>query len=51
VLALSVSVGSALPFVPTGEMVSGAAALASHSELNVLMIFPTAADVKDPAQP
>ena len=38
-LAASVLVGSALPFVPTGEMVSGAAAFASHSELNVALIF------------
>jgi membrane protein DedA with SNARE-associated domain len=38
-LAVSILVGSALPFVPTGEMVSGAAAYASHSELNVLVIF------------
>lgn len=38
-LALSVLVGSAIPFIPTGEMVSGAAAYASHSRLNVLMIF------------
>jgi membrane protein DedA with SNARE-associated domain len=38
-LALSVTVGSALPFVPTGEMVSGAAAVASHSELNLVLIF------------
>ncbi len=39
ILALSVLVGSAIPFVPTGEMVSGAAAFASHSRLNVLYIF------------
>lgn len=38
-LAVSVLVGSAVPFVPTGEMVSGAAAYASHSELNVVLIF------------
>ena len=38
-LAASVLVGSAVPFVPTGEMVSGAAAYASHSELNVVLIF------------
>lgn len=38
-LALSILVGSALPFVPTGEMVSGAAAYASHSELNLVLIF------------
>jgi membrane protein DedA with SNARE-associated domain len=34
-----VLLGSAIPFVPTGEMVSGAAAFASHSRLNVLLIF------------
>lgn len=39
ILALSVLIGSAIPFVPTGEMVSGAAAFASHSRLNVLYIF------------
>jgi membrane protein DedA with SNARE-associated domain len=38
-LAASVLVGSAIPFVPTGEMVSGAAAYASHSELNLALIF------------
>jgi membrane-associated protein len=38
-LAVAVLVGSAIPFVPTGEMVSGAAAFASHSRLNVLLIF------------
>lgn len=38
-LAASVLVGSAIPFVPTGEMVSGAAAVAAHSKLNVLLIF------------
>jgi membrane protein DedA with SNARE-associated domain len=38
-LAASVLVGSAIPFVPTGEMVSGAAAYAAHSELNVALIF------------
>jgi len=38
-LAASVLVGSAIPFVPTGEMVSGAAAYASHSKLNVTLIF------------
>jgi len=38
-LALSVLLGSAIPFVPTGEMVSGAAAFASHSKLNVVLIF------------
>lgn len=38
-LAVSVLVGSAIPFVPTGEMVSGAAAVASHSRLNEWLIF------------
>ena len=38
-LAVAVLVGSALPFVPTGELVSGAAAIASHSELDVAVIF------------
>lgn len=38
-LALAVLLGSAIPFVPTGEMVSGAAAVAAHSELNVVLIF------------
>jgi len=38
-LALAVLVGSAVPFVPTGEMVSGAAAYAKHTELNDLLIF------------
>ena len=38
-LALSVLVGSAIPFIPTGEMVSGAAAYAAHSRLNLLLIF------------
>jgi membrane protein DedA with SNARE-associated domain len=38
-LAVSVLLGSAVPFVPTGEMVSGAAAYAAHSELNVALIF------------
>ena len=38
-LAASVLIGSAIPFVPTGEMVSGAAAYAAHSELNLLLIF------------
>lgn len=33
------TVGSALPFVPTGEMVSGAAAVASSSSLNVVLVF------------
>lgn len=39
ILAAAVLVGSAVPFVPTGEMVSGAAAFASHSKLNVAVIF------------
>ncbi len=38
-LAVAVLVGSAIPFVPTGEMVSGATAYATHSELNDLAIF------------
>ncbi|MCW2809800.1 MAG: hypothetical protein JWP61_258 [Friedmanniella sp.] len=38
-LAVSVLIGSAIPFIPTGEMVSGAAAFASHSKLNLLLIF------------
>jgi membrane protein DedA with SNARE-associated domain len=38
-LALAVLVGSAVPLVPTGEMVSGAAAYAKHSKLNDLLIF------------
>lgn len=38
-LFLAVAVGSAIPFVPTGEMVSGAAAVASHSRLPVHFIF------------
>lgn len=38
-LALSILVGSAVPFVPTGEMVSGASAFAAHSELNIVLIF------------
>jgi membrane-associated protein len=38
-LALAVTIGSALPFVPTGEMVSGAAAVAAHSEFNVILVF------------
>lgn len=39
ILFLAVTVGSAIPFVPTGEIVSGAAALAAHSRLDVLSIF------------
>jgi membrane protein DedA with SNARE-associated domain len=38
-LAVWVLFGSAIPFMPTGEMVSGAAAVASHSELNEWLIF------------
>jgi membrane protein DedA with SNARE-associated domain len=38
-LALAVLLGSAIPFVPTGEMVSGSAAVASHSELSISIIF------------
>ena len=38
-LAVWVLFGSAIPFVPTGEMVSGAAAVASHSQLNEWLIF------------
>ena len=38
-LFLAVTVGSAIPFVPTGEMVSGSSALAAHSRLDVLLIF------------
>lgn len=38
-LAVSVLLGSAIPFIPTGEMVSGAAAFASNSKLNLLLIF------------
>jgi membrane protein DedA with SNARE-associated domain len=38
-LALSVTLGSAIPFVPTGEMVSGAAAVAAHSRLSIPLIF------------
>ena len=39
VLAASVLVGSAVPFVPTGEMVSGASAYAAHSKVNGFAIF------------
>jgi membrane protein DedA with SNARE-associated domain len=38
-LFLAVAVGSAIPFVPTGEMVSGSSALAAHSRLDVFVIF------------
>lgn len=33
------AIGSAIPFVPTGEMVSGSSALAAHSRLDVFLIF------------
>jgi membrane protein DedA with SNARE-associated domain len=38
-LFAAVTVGSAIPFLPTGEMVSGAAALAAHSRGDVVVIF------------
>ncbi len=38
-LALWVLVGSAIPFVPTGEVVSAAAAVGSYSKLNAWLIF------------
>jgi membrane protein DedA with SNARE-associated domain len=38
-LAAWVLIGSALPFVPTGEMVSAAAAVASHSNSSAWLIF------------
>ncbi len=38
-LAVSVLIGSAIPFVPTGEMVSGASAYAAHSRVNAFVIF------------
>lgn len=38
-LFLAVVVGSAIPFVPTGEMVSGSSALAAHSQLSIFLIF------------
>ncbi|MBO0811219.1 MAG: VTT domain-containing protein [Microlunatus sp.] len=38
-LFLAVTIGSAIPFVPTGEMVSGSSALAAHSRLDILLIF------------
>jgi membrane protein DedA with SNARE-associated domain len=38
-LAVWVLFGSAIPFVPTGEMVSGAAAVAYHSRLDEWVIF------------
>lgn len=38
-LFFAVVIGSAIPFVPTGEMVSGSSALAAHSRLNIFAIF------------
>lgn len=38
-LGLWVLVGSAIPFVPTGEVVSAAAAVGSYSKLNAWIIF------------
>ncbi|MET0694662.1 MAG: VTT domain-containing protein [Propionibacteriaceae bacterium] len=38
-LGLSILVGSAVPFVPTGELVSGASALANHTVIGLLLIF------------
>ena len=38
-LFVAVTLGSAIPFVPTGEMVSGAAALAQSSRADALVIF------------
>lgn len=38
-LFVAVTVGSAIPFLPTGEMVSGAAALAQSSRLDAVVIF------------
>ncbi|QDP95810.1 hypothetical protein FOE78_07775 [Microlunatus elymi] len=38
-LFLAVAIGSAIPFVPTGEMVSGSSALAAHSRLDIFLIF------------
>lgn len=39
ILGLSVLAGSAIPFVPTGELVSGAAAVSSHSLVSLASIF------------
>ena len=39
VLGIAVLLGSAIPFVPTGELVSGAAAAATHSNRSLLLIF------------
>lgn len=38
-LFLAVTIGSAIPFVPTGEMVSGSSALAANSRHDVFLIF------------
>jgi membrane protein DedA with SNARE-associated domain len=38
-LFVAVTVGSAIPFVPTGEMVSGSSALAANSRLDIFLIF------------
>jgi membrane protein DedA with SNARE-associated domain len=38
-LAVWVLFGSAIPFVPTGEVVSGAAAVAYHSQLDEWLVF------------
>ena len=38
-LFLAVTIGSAIPFVPTGEMVSGSSALAANSRLDIFLIF------------
>ncbi len=38
-LFLAVTIGSAIPFVPTGEMVSGSSALAAHSRIGIFLIF------------
>ena len=37
--ALTVAIGSAIPFVPTGEMVSGSSALAARSRVGIILIF------------
>jgi membrane protein DedA with SNARE-associated domain len=38
-LFLAVAIGSAIPFVPTGEMVSGSSALAARSRVGIFLIF------------
>lgn len=38
-LFVAVTIGSAIPFVPTGEMVSGSSALAANSRLDIILIF------------